>query len=546
MATSPEGDALVELQQGPKKHQAAGTLQKGIKLDAGARYDSGSLSGYPAAFAAGAQQGKPVVVAAVVFNGTQYLIAGMARDKPAYERERSTLRAAINSFRAITPAERQAARPYVLKLVTTKPGMTMAKLARQSPLGADAESQLRLMNALYPSGEPKPGSPSKLFSKRLPFRSTRKEYAGGCPAAAQRPFRSSDCCCSARPGCCRAGGARAVEGRRRDHFVQLWLLLQSDLAPQAAASTPPLYYWVATATAWLTSPILALHDGARLASGLFIALALFFVARTARVLYGTEAGWAAALTLLGCVGLLVRGHELNAYTAQFAAAAIMLYGLAACRRALAAAGRWAWVATLMLLAGGAAEAVLILALAACCRYCLKIIVLRGASCAVCGGWARACRKRGNAGLSRHAGDPVCACAQPAALAGWRWPSSSLLPRHSGLVRLAGVAAGSLGLYRGRRQWRAPGMVLPLGALVGLLGLYALAAHPGEEQGLILLLPLALLGATGLFSLRRGAASALLWFAVMLFGFIGLVFWSTGARMTLAVRCGWRGGCRSWA
>jgi predicted Zn-dependent protease len=162
MATSPEGDALVELQQGPKNTKPLETLQNGIKLDAGARYDSGSLSGYPAAFAAGAQQGKPVVVAAVVFNGTQYLIAGMARDKPAYERERSTLRAAINSFRAITPAERQAARPYVLKLVTAKPDMTMAKLARQSPLGADAESQLRLMNALYPSGEPKPGQPLKI------------------------------------------------------------------------------------------------------------------------------------------------------------------------------------------------------------------------------------------------------------------------------------------------------------------------------------------------------------------------------------------------
>lgn len=162
MAVSPQGDALVELQQGPKNNSPLDTLHKGIQLDAGARYDSGSLSGYPAAFAAGAQQGKPVVVAAVVFNGTQYLIAGMARDKPAYERERSTLRAAINSFRAITPAERRLARPYVLKVVTAQPGMTMAKLARQSPLGADAESQLRLMNALYPSGEPKPGQSLKI------------------------------------------------------------------------------------------------------------------------------------------------------------------------------------------------------------------------------------------------------------------------------------------------------------------------------------------------------------------------------------------------
>ena len=103
-----------------------------------------------------------MVAAAVLFNGTQYLIAGMARDKPAYARERNTLRATINSFRAITPAERQAARPYVLKLVTAQPGMTMASLARQSPLGADAESQLRLMNALYPSGEPSPGQRLKI------------------------------------------------------------------------------------------------------------------------------------------------------------------------------------------------------------------------------------------------------------------------------------------------------------------------------------------------------------------------------------------------
>jgi len=162
MAVSTKGDALVELQQGPKSDKPLTTLQKGLKLDAGARYGSGELSGYPAAFAAGSQQGKPVVVAAVVFKGTQYLIAGMAKDKSTYDRERSTLRAAINSFHAITPAERKAARPFVLQLVTVQPGMTMADLARQSPLGANAESQLRLINDLYPSGEPKPAQIIKI------------------------------------------------------------------------------------------------------------------------------------------------------------------------------------------------------------------------------------------------------------------------------------------------------------------------------------------------------------------------------------------------
>jgi len=162
VATSPKGDAMIELQQGPRNDQPLETLQSGLKLDGGARYDSGKLSGYPAAFAAGTQQGKPVVVAAVVFNGTQYLIGGMARDKPAYDRERATLRGVINSFHAITPAEKLVARPYVLKLVTAQPGTTMAGLAQTSPLGEAAESQLRLLNDLYPAGEPKPGQRLKI------------------------------------------------------------------------------------------------------------------------------------------------------------------------------------------------------------------------------------------------------------------------------------------------------------------------------------------------------------------------------------------------
>lgn len=103
-----------------------------------------------------------MVVAAVVFNGTQYLVGGMAKDKAAYNRERSKLRASINSFRAITPKEKRLARPHVLRLVTAEPGTSMAAFARQSALGSDAESQLRLLNGLYPSGEPRPGQRLKI------------------------------------------------------------------------------------------------------------------------------------------------------------------------------------------------------------------------------------------------------------------------------------------------------------------------------------------------------------------------------------------------
>ncbi|MBW8328952.1 MAG: glycosyltransferase family 39 protein [Thiobacillus sp.] len=320
------------------------------------------------------------------------------------------------------------------------------------------------------------------------------------------------------------------KGGDGEHFVQLWLLLQSGVAPQADSATPPLYYWVAMATAWLTSPILDLADGARLASGLFVALALFFVARAARVLYGPEAGWAAALILLGCMGLLVRGHELNAATAQFAAAAVMLYGIARLPQGTrnsvgVGAGALGGGAALMLLAGGAAEAVLFLALTALLPLWLTDYRSPAARRALAWG-AGGALLFGAAWLgflaSQHIplkhimnlqrwldGAGLRPGYYPGILSWYAWPAWPL---------------AAWAVYRGRRQWRIPGIVLPVGALLGLLILYAFDAHPGEEQGLILLLPLALLGAHGLFTLRRGAANALLWFGVMLFSFIGLVLW----------------------
>ncbi len=303
-------------------------------------------------------------------------------------------------------------------------------------------------------------------------------------------------------------------------FAQFWLQWQGKAPPQLA---PSLYVCTASATAWLTSAFLPLHDGARLASGLFVALALFFVARAARALYGEEAGWPAALALLGCLGLLVRGHEFNQYTAQFAAAALLLCGLATLPRD--ARGGWAVGAGgfLLVLAGGAAEAAALLLAGAILGFLSPAYRALGARRAL---WLGV------------AGAGVLTAAWAAGLAEFRdvpWTRTLDARRWAGMPRpyffgilgwfawpawpLAAWAA-----YRGRRQMREPGMALPLVALAVLLALYAFSADPGEEQGLILLLPLALLGGAGLLTLRRGAANALLWFGVMLFGFLGLVFW----------------------
>lgn len=321
------------------------------------------------------------------------------------------------------------------------------------------------------------------------------------------------------------------KGGDGEHFVRLWLLLQSGAAPQSVSATPPLYYWVAAATAWLTSGFLPLADGARLASGLFIALALYFVGRTARLLYGVETAWAAALTLLGCLGLLVRGHELNAATAQFAAAAIMLYGMASLPQATRSAGLFGVAAlgggaALMLLAGGAAEAVLFLLLAGLLPLLLEDYRTPAARRALA--WGVGMALAASAAWLAYLATQGIPYKQAFNLQRWLRETELRPAFYLGVLGWYAWPAWPLAawaLYRGRRQWRTPGVLLPVGALLGLLVLYAFDTDPGEEQGLILLLPLALLGASGLFTLRRGAASALLWFSVMLFGFLALVLWA---------------------
>ena len=84
------------------------------------------------------------------------LIAGLSKNVDAYTQHSDTLKAAINSFHALSPAERVAARPHRIRVVTAQPGTTMARLAAQSPLGVNAVAQLRLLNNLYPDGEPQP------------------------------------------------------------------------------------------------------------------------------------------------------------------------------------------------------------------------------------------------------------------------------------------------------------------------------------------------------------------------------------------------------
>ena len=75
-----------------------------------------------------------------------------------------------------------------------------------------------------------------------------------------------------------------------------WLV--PTLAGEVFLDEPPLYYLTAALTATLTSPLLPLHDGARLATGVFMALTLLFCGMAGRELHGKGNGAIAGLLLM--------------------------------------------------------------------------------------------------------------------------------------------------------------------------------------------------------------------------------------------------------
>lgn len=110
------------------------------------------------------------------------------------------------------------------------------------------------------------------------------------------------------------------------HILQTGDLVVPTLAGEPFMEKPPLFYLTAALFAKIFSGVLPLHDGARLASGFYIALMLLFTGLAARELYGQ--GRAAVLALLACLGLAPWAHLLITDTALLAGLALGFYGFA--------------------------------------------------------------------------------------------------------------------------------------------------------------------------------------------------------------------------
>ena len=93
------------------------------------------------------------------YNGLSYLFEGSASDFASAD---PALLALVQSFRPMHPKERQTGKGYYIRYIQVPRGATLASLAASVRL-SDAEAQLRLLNGLYPRGEPRTGDWIKII-----------------------------------------------------------------------------------------------------------------------------------------------------------------------------------------------------------------------------------------------------------------------------------------------------------------------------------------------------------------------------------------------
>ncbi len=100
---------------------------------------------------------------AAVFKGKQvYQFLAAAKDPTLLKKHDRDFLTTVNSLRQLRSNERSLAKARKIKLTTAKKGDTFAKLAKNSPLSSYPEEQLRLINGMYPNGEPIPGQLIKI------------------------------------------------------------------------------------------------------------------------------------------------------------------------------------------------------------------------------------------------------------------------------------------------------------------------------------------------------------------------------------------------
>jgi 4-amino-4-deoxy-L-arabinose transferase-like glycosyltransferase len=310
-----------------------------------------------------------------------------------------------------------------------------------------------------------------------------------------------------------------------------WLMFR--IAGEPYLEKAPLFLWVAALFAKAFGGVLPLHDAARLASGAFMAGILAFLSLTCLELMGDRAVRIGVLLFLGCLGLLIRAHEMTTDLAGLMGIAIALYGLALAQRRPYAGGAVAGLGTGLAVLGDGFQPlgmmVMLMALLPAASsfwrtrsYAATVAIALACAAPLVALWP----------LALASTSPEWARAWLDNVASSHW--SDTFSSDGGLLYMARIMPwyawpawplAAWALWRSRRTLAArTDLLLPLAAFAAFFIVASVFGEARDVNALPLLLPLAMLGAAELDTLPRGAASALDWFGVTTFLLFAAVLW----------------------
>ena len=295
---------------------------------------------------------------------------------------------------------------------------------------------------------------------------------------------------------------------------------------ESTITNPPLYYLSAAFFAKILSPLLSMHDAARIASGFWMALTLLVTGMIGRELWGEGLGRQNTFLLLSSIGLVATAHMLMPEVAALTGTAMAFYALALAKRrpfrasALLGFGVGiSFLSTGLLTASISIITALLLPLFFKAWRSKSFATVLGLSALIATPWLAAW--------------PLLMWYQhPENLALW-WQTQIQFNQAHHLYFLRTLSwfswpalpIAGWGLWRFRSQLLIkPKFQLILTYFVAAFALIGMQVNTIDVDALTLLIPLVAMAGGSTETLKRGAAGALNWFGLMLFGLMGLLIW----------------------
>ena len=319
--------------------------------------------------------------------------------------------------------------------------------------------------------------------------------------------------------------------------------IQFRIAGETFLDKAPLYLWTAAAFAKGIGGLLPLHDAARLASGLYMAATLGLLSAASLELMGERAMRMSVLLFIGCLGLLIRAHEMTTDLAGLAGIALALYGLAlALRRPVAGGALTGAGVGVAFLGDGILPLGMLLALMAVLPLAAPAWRTRQHAITVATALLCAAPLMAIWPLALHLRSPVALALWLDNVAQSPWSGSFDVGDGLGLLYYLKILPwygwpawplAAWSLWRTRRALsKRRELQLPLIAFGAFFLLISIFGESREVNAMPLLLPLAILGVAELETIPRGAASALDWFGMTTFSLFAALLWiGWGAAIT---------------